>query len=384
LEFKNDLQKLVEKKYFVSPNFSGSNCLLVFTKIKDKYYQFLIDRKTLSYNSKKINYSFVKLIHVNVKLDINIYKDRGTIFDGVLIQNNGKQIFIITDTYMFKGQDLSDSFIDTKLTSVSTYFKTVYNHNDKNNDIKILVNELFEIHETDKLINKIIPDTKDFLIKGICFYPEQSSTKLIYMFDNKAKTSQPQIQQKNTNDNYNRQNNTVHPNFNNQRQNSSDNHNNREKKYNKHDDTQNSSESREKQYNCQDNNAEQNKNVKLDSQIIISSVKKIEKSTYLPKTGKTDLDYIFEMKKTDMIDVYNLNIVEPTIKEGKTLLKRVKIGLAYVSGLERSKWCQRVIEENNGSVLVNCKFHDEKQKWEPISVADEAKKPSLSTEFIVV
>lgn len=118
--------------------------------------------------------------------------------------------------------------------------------------------------------------------------------------------------------------------------------------------------------------------------MIVSSVKKIEKNVFIPKSGKKDLDYIFEMKKTDMIDVYNLNVVEPTIKEGKTLLKRIKIGLAYVSGLERSKWCQRVIDENNGSVLVNCKFHDEKQKWEPISVADEAKKPSLSTDFIVV
>jgi hypothetical protein len=27
-------------------------------------------------------------MHVDIKLDINVYKDRGTIFDGILVQNN--------------------------------------------------------------------------------------------------------------------------------------------------------------------------------------------------------------------------------------------------------------------------------------------------------
>ena len=49
---------------------------------------------------------------------------------------------------------------------------------------------------------------------------------------------------------------------------------------------------------------------------------------------KLDTEYVFEMQKTETIDVYNLNVVEPTIKDGKSLLKRVKIGLAFVSGLE--------------------------------------------------
>ena len=105
LEFKNELPQLLEKKFFVSSNYSGTNCLLVFSKIKDKYYQFFVDRKTLSYNSKKINYNSIKLMHVDIKLDINIYKDRGTIFDGVLVNNNNKKIFIITRSNILEYQN---------------------------------------------------------------------------------------------------------------------------------------------------------------------------------------------------------------------------------------------------------------------------------------
>ena len=41
------------------------------------------------------------------------------------------------------------------------------------------------------------------------------------------------------------------------------------------------------------------------------------------------------------------------------------------------------IDENNGKVLVNCKFHDDKQKWEPINIS-LGKRPSLTSEFMVV
>ena len=320
LEFMPQLSQFFEKKYYVSVNFSGSNCLLVFSKIKDKYYQFLIDRKTLSYNSSKINYNSVKLNFVDIKLDIGIYKDSGTIFDGVFIQNNGKKTFIITDAYLFKGQEMINTTINAKLLTICTYFQSVYKAN-KNNDLTILINDIYECKkkEVSNLVHNIIPNNNEFLIKGICFYPEFSSTKLILMFDNKDK--------------------------------------------------------------------EKDKEIEICKKMIVKERVEIEQPIikkqevkYIPQKGK---NYVFEMKRTPIIDVYNLNIAEPTNKNGKTLLKRIKIGIAYIGGIEKSKWCNDIMEKYNGSVLVNCIYHPDKYKYEPFEIS-KSTKPSLTTDFDII
>src|SRR6185503_9966235 len=45
LKFDQQLSKFISGVYFVSPNYSGKNCFLVFTKLKSKYYSFLINRR---------------------------------------------------------------------------------------------------------------------------------------------------------------------------------------------------------------------------------------------------------------------------------------------------------------------------------------------------
>jgi hypothetical protein len=57
LNYVQDLPKLLKNKFFVSLNFCGTNCLLVFTKILDKFYSFVVDRQTLSYNFSKVDFS---------------------------------------------------------------------------------------------------------------------------------------------------------------------------------------------------------------------------------------------------------------------------------------------------------------------------------------
>jgi len=363
IEYTNDLPKLLEKKYSVSANIAGLNCLLVFIKIKDKYHQFLIDRKTLSYNSQKVNMAQVKLTHVNVKLDINIYKDRGTIFDGTFVQGKTSRTFIITDAYLFKGVDMTNTTINSKLLSVSTYFNTNYRRDDRENNLEVTVNKLFEMSDVGSLVTNVIPKISDFVVKGLSFYPEISGTKLIYMFDqgvaNAARTNvannigtrmsygtqvqpvvqvraQPQLQPTYQLGQQNRQ-----------------------------------------------NQPPMVRDAWQEPPLVVPVYKKQERATYVPKKGYTDTDYVFEMRKTDIIDVYNLNVIEKVTKGDEKLYKRIKIGIAFVSSLVRSRWCDDVMSKYGDVVLVHCTFHPQHQKWEPHSVAD-AKKPSYVTNFEVI
>jgi hypothetical protein len=350
LKFTKELPQLLNKKYLVSANFSGSNCLLVFVKIRDKYYQYLIDRKTLSYNSQKINMENVKMYPVKLKLDINLYKESGTIFDGIYIQGKNNKTFVITDAYVFKGQDMTNTTIDNKLLTTRTYLESNYDPSDRENDIVVTVNRLYDIKNVESLINTVIPRIKDFVVRGICFYPERSDTKLIFMFDNDTQPLQKE-----------------HP-ISNFRDQSRDQYKDTQIKYSNNPYKQQEESPKNNLYNQED----------LSEHI----PKKIEKNIYMPKDGKPDKSYIFEMQKTNTVDVYNLNIVQSVIKDGKSMLKRIKVCLAFVPNLEKSRWCENLFESSDSdTILVNCKYHEDKQKWEPIKVVTDAKKPSLTNDF---
>lgn len=336
LEVEPELSQLVERKYFVSANFSGSNCLLVFAKIRDKYHSFLVDRKTLSYNSQKVNLSNVKLLSVKVKLDLEIYN--GSIFDGILIQGKNEKTFVITDVYTFKGTDLSKSQLDSKLLTIITYLKSNYDQNDKDNDLTITINRLYSLEETEHVVKNVIPKIgKGFSVRGICFYPEVSGTKLIFLFGNEARKDVKDGNMFNMNTNT-----TTH------------------------------------------NNKSQDQNDEIkDQQIIVPEIKKVNKIIYSPKKGKKDESYVFEMKKTENVDVYILNAVEPVTKGKKTYLKRKKVCLAFIPDVSRSTWCKESMENTDGNILVNCKYHADKKKWEPILIS-ASKRPSSIDDFDAV
>jgi len=54
IEANDDLFN-IKKNYHISPNYNGTNCLLVFTKLNGQYYSFLVDRKTLSYSKNQLD-----------------------------------------------------------------------------------------------------------------------------------------------------------------------------------------------------------------------------------------------------------------------------------------------------------------------------------------
>ena len=185
LEYDYDLPLLKETKYFISPNYNGITGLLVFIKLKDKFYSFIIDRRTLSYNPNQVDIEKVKLYPVKCRLDISIYN--GSILDGILLYNvnNKSKIknFIINDIYFFRGQDLTQDKIIYKLLNITTYLESFFKNDSQLNDINLIVNKLYTVNEIKKLVNHYIPITKfSNCIKGIAFYPEMSNTKLIYLY----------------------------------------------------------------------------------------------------------------------------------------------------------------------------------------------------------
>ena len=110
-----------------------------------------------------------------------------------------------------------------------------------------------------------------------------------------------------------------------------------------------------------------------------------QKKVYIPKDETDPTKYVFEMKKTEIPDVYILSCVELVIKDSKKYLKRIKIGLAYIPNIQCSMLCNEFIKkmEENGNtenLLVNCKYHEDKHKWEPISISS-SKRPSFINEF---
>jgi hypothetical protein len=320
LEFTDDLPKLFNDKYNLTANFVGTNCLLVFTKIKGKFYAFTIDRKTLSYSKNKIDLDKVDLKYVSIETDSTIYN--GTILDGILIKKgrNYKDQFIISDIYTFKGVDYSNISLDVKLFEIKSYLETttpqinlLKNRHKHFSGLDLGINKLYSMNDVDKFVNKVVPQLKDYKVRGINFYPEYSGTKLIYLFSNNKKTDQ---------------------------------------------------------YNNSNNNSNNNNNEK-----------KLTKYKFISST--VDPVYsVLEMKTTNTVDIYRLYSVEKIKKNNKTMLKRKKMGIAYIPTTERSKWCQKILlESNKTSLLVKCLFHDNKGKWEPIELDTKSKFPTLFSDI---
>ena len=124
LQYESELNKLLKCRYYVSLNFCGTNCLLVFTKIRDSFYCFTVDRQTLSYNFSKVDFSKINISQRSVALDDSIYN--GTIFDGILIKRHNKEdLYVISDVYKFCGENMLKEQIDIKLYKIREYL----NHN---------------------------------------------------------------------------------------------------------------------------------------------------------------------------------------------------------------------------------------------------------------
>jgi hypothetical protein len=168
-------------------------------------------------------------------------------------------------------------------------------------------------------IKKGIYNTK-FKIRGLCFYPNKSGTKLIYLFST------------NTNTNTN-----INTNTNNQKNNNTNTNTNTNTNINNH----------------------------KKSKLVASTTKSIYA--------------ILEMKAVSINasdDLYNLYAIEKIKKNGKNIYIRFKMGFADIPTKEKSEWCRDLImESSNQTVLVKCKFNRDKGKWEPIKKETKKSRP---------
>jgi len=346
IRYEQQLSKFISGTYFISPNYSGKNCFLVFTKIKTRYYSFMIDRRQLSYTFDKVRMDEVYVIHCNADVDLAIYD--GTILDGVYVRRRDRHEFIITDIYSFRGTDYTNNKLDHKLYELELYFNNI------NSQIRFIKDRINSKINIELKINKLhkLTDIKKFLevdlkvsekthpSRGVCFYPERSGTKLIFL----------------DNDNPDRPKEFSHL---------SDVSSSRKPKPKHDDDADNNICSDEPKHNTSSTqNAQMQKS------------KNIVKRVFISRTN--DPVYaVLEMQVTKTADNYKLFAVEQIQEGTRVRLKKCQMDIAYIPNMEKSRWCRDITTASpKGSVFVKCIWRDAKSKWEPMEVAVDVKLPS--------
>ena len=346
IQYESHLSKLFRNKFFASINFCGTSCLLVFTKISGKFYAFTVDRSTLSYNFNKVDYSTIKMELRNLRLDPTIYS--GTIFDGILIKTHGKEdTFVISDIYNFKGVDYTTTRLEDKLESIRDYLKDNYDESQIENNLRLVLNRIYPIEKTGYLVEKIMPSVKEFKYRGICFYPEISDCKQIFLFNNEDKT------------NYKDTRETPNP--------------REQREPHKQRDQQDTHKQRDQQdTHKQRDQQEPHKQREQREQ------KDTNKEIKFVNTTGNEIIVTLEVRVTGNPDVYNLFCVDRVIEDGKRILKRKFLGIAFIPGIETSHKLGRIFNntETKG-ILMKCKFNDKKCKFEPLEIDHDSKIPTL-------
>jgi len=411
METHNDLQLLTTAKYYISGNYTGSNCLMVFTKNKDRFYSFLVDRKTLSYEKDRINIDNVDINPISLGLEDSIYD--GTIIDGILSQTENSKIYIITDLYLFRGEDMTKDQIKYKLINIKKYLDIYINQDQNINSINVTVNNLYDIGEIKNLVTKVIPQTKQMQVRGIAFYPNISGTKLLYMFNKQSQphnipqhnTQQHNTQQYNTqisqpiprmnyNQPYNqpykqpyqqpykqpyqqpyqRSNNVQVP-VQQKRENVGMSNQIPKKHF------EDNTPPRKTYFSGSSNNSPQDEiKENPEGQTMGVACKSKQKCHYVCKSNEQVI-LTFEMRQTEQCDVYNLYLVHKCKDGEKTILKTKRFGIAYIPTIQCSKMCKDIIIANNGKALMKCKFDDKREKWIPIEQDKQRKYPDYISTF---
>ena len=320
-----DVYDLKNKKFYVSLNSCGINSFIVFTKKDNNYYSFMIDRRSISYNRQSLKKSNVRLTEISLSVDLKIYD--GTILDGVLIDSDSsiissksdkskpKMQFMVTDVFMLAGKSLVTMDYKKKMFAVANMFENLVEPKNKTNDIDLYLSRPYELNQIQSLFKDYIqPNIKKYNIKGISFYPQFSSSKIIYVFDKQ------------------------------------------DEKY-----------KNDLLIGDAVIEVDQENNLQL---LDPSDKKRIFKFELMDPECIDDIVLNLEMRKTNISDVYKLYGIFHCIstKNSEEQYIKKKIGIAYIPTYTLSLKCKSYFL-NNDIIIMSCIFNTNKKKWVPLDEA---------------
>lgn len=324
MEYMDELEVFRKEKYYASINYLGINNLLIFVRINDKYYSVLIDKKSIP--RPNINFNDILMFPFNMRFNKSIYD--GTILDGILLINKAtkKKVFMLTDIYYLKGNDLRNDNLKNKLLNFSVYLKNAPNNDNDNYSIEI--NKIYNFSEFNKLdddMNK----ASYYEHKGYAFYPEISGKKLVLLNNNIDTPINKNMFNKNV-------------------------------------------ITKPDEINIDKSNIPEFNNVKNTTTITIK---------YYPKIDD-DIFVTLEMRKTVYTEVYTLHYLIIDIVNGLKVFKIKSLGNAYIPDQLCSQMCKTIIgSKKNGKALMKCKFNRDKNKWIPIHEDNTLKIPNTLQEI---
>lgn len=316
-----DVYELKNKKYYISGNTCGINSFLIFMKKDNDYYSYLVDRRSISYNRNTLKKSSVRFTEIKLHVDLKLYE--GTIIDGILIDSDNKIIskgenksnkmqFMISDIFTFCGKSLLAMNYKKKIFTIQNMLMEFIDKKNLNSNIELHMSRPFEINQANDLFNEYInPYTKKYNIKGLTFYPENSGTKLIYIFDKQDEKFKNELN---------------------------------------------------------DGIVEINPNNKSEENLQLLESSESKKNFKFELVNPECIDDIvlnLEMKKTCISDVYKLYGIFFNLDK---YIKK-KIGIAYIPTYELSLKCKLFFLNSESQIMV-CKLNSYKGKWIPIEIAN--------------
>ena len=333
-----DIYDLKNKKFYVSLNSCGINSFIVFIKKDDNYYSYMVDRRSISYNRQSLKKETVRLTEIKLGVDLKIYD--GTILDGVLIDSDSsiissksdstkhKMQFMVTDVFMLAGKSLLNTDYKKKMYLVSNMFEQLIEPNNKINNIDLFVSRPYELNQIQSLFRDYIrPNVKNYNIKGITYYPQYSSAKIIYVFDKQDEKYKNELLS---------------------------------------------------------GDAVIDLDQKNNLQLLDPSdtdTKKIFKFELIDPECIDDIILNLEMVKTNISDVYKLYGIfyYSNLSNKQEQYIKKKIGIAYIPTYTLSLKCKSYFI-NKTSLIMSCKFNTNKNKWIPFDEAQIQKIDIINNE----